>query len=146
MRTHMRARTTAGATMRQAWDGGRVLGLVVLTALMAACHEPGNTRAVEAAAVVDKEQLDFGEVPVGEWREQKVLVRNVGYVPFSVLEALQLQGNASYQVELLEDGRVMPGEAKQVLVRFHPLREGLIEEQMRVATDANTGRESTVPV
>ena len=58
--------------------------------MMAACHEPGNTRSVQAAAVVDTEQLDFGEVPVGEWREQRVLIRNVGYVPFPALEALEL--------------------------------------------------------
>ncbi|WP_224247350.1 choice-of-anchor D domain-containing protein [Hyalangium gracile] len=132
--------------MRQGRGWGRVIGLAVLTAMTAACHEPGNTRSVQAAAVVDKDQLDFGEVPVGEWREQKVLIRNVGYVPFSALEALALEGNASYEVELVEGGRVMPGEAKEVAVRFHPLREGLIEEQLRVATDANTGAESTVRV
>ncbi|WP_224372619.1 choice-of-anchor D domain-containing protein [Hyalangium versicolor] len=132
--------------MRQGWGWGRVLGLAVTAAMMAACHEPGNTRSVQAAAVVDREQLDFGEVPVGEWREQKVLIRNVGYVPFSALEALALQGNAAYQVELVEGGRVLPGESKEVLVRFHPLHEGPTEEQLRVATDANTGRESTVTV
>jgi hypothetical protein len=131
--------------MMQGWNGGRVLGLALLASMMVACHEPGHTRSVQAAAVVDSE-LDFGEVPVGEWREKDVLIRNVGYVPFSALEALALGGNPSYQVELVDGGRVLPGEAKVVKVRFHPLREGPTEEQLRVATDANTGRESTVTV
>ncbi len=132
--------------MRQGWGWGRVLGLAVLAATMAACHEPGNTRPVQAAAVVDTKQLDFGEVPVGEWREQTVVVRNVGFVPFSVLEALPLNSDPSYQVELMDGGRVLPGESKQVKVRFHPLREGPIEERVHVATDANTGREHTISV
>lgn len=132
--------------MRQGGGGVRVLGLAVLAAVMSACHEPGNTRSVQAAAVVDNEQLDFGEVPVGEWREQQVLIRNVGYVPFTALEALKLGDNPSYQVELVEGGRVEPGESKVVKVRFHPLREELSETQVRVATDANTGREHTVTV
>jgi len=132
--------------MRQGWGGGRVLGLAMLTAVVSACHEPGNTRSVQAAAVVDSEQLDFGEVPVGEWRERHVLIRNVGYVPFSALEALQLGDNPSYQVELVEGGRVLPGESKVVKVLFHPLREELSEERLRVLTDANTGREHTVTV
>jgi hypothetical protein len=110
-----------------------------------ACHEPGHTRSVQAAAVVDSE-LDFGEVPVGEWREKDVLIRNVGYVPFSALDALALEGNPAYQVELVDGGRVLPGEAKVVKVRLHPLHEGSTEETLRVATDANTGRESTVTV
>jgi hypothetical protein len=133
--------------MRQGWGWGRILGLTVLTAMVAACHEPGRTRAVEAAAVVDTEALDFGEVPVGEWREREVLIRNVGYVPFFALEALALGDNPSYQVELVDGGsRVLPGESKVVKVRFHPLREGPLEERLRVATDANTGREHTVTV
>jgi hypothetical protein len=131
--------------MRQGWDGGRVLGLALLAAMTVACHEPGHTRSVQAAAVVDSE-LDFGEVPVGEWREKDVLIRNVGYVPFSALDALALGGNPAYQVELVDGGRVLPGEAKVVKVRFHPLHEGSTEETLRVATDANTGRESTVTV
>jgi hypothetical protein len=125
----------------------RVLGLGVLAAMVAACHEPKQTQPVQAAAVIDREQLDFGEVPVGEWRERDVLIRNVGVVPFFALEALALDGNPSYQVELLDgESRVMPGDSKVVRVRFHPLREGSIEERLRVRTDANTGAENTVTV
>jgi hypothetical protein len=141
------ATTRAGTTMKLGRGWGRVLGLAVLAAMMAACHEPGNTRAVQAAAVVDTEVLDFGEVPVGEWREQEVLIRNVGYVPFFALEALSLGNNPSYQVELVDGGsRVMPGESKPVRVRFHPLREGPIEEQLRVSTDANLGSSHLVSI
>jgi hypothetical protein len=66
--------------------------------------------------------LAFGEVPGGEWRDRQVWIRTVGYVPFSALEALQLGDTPSYQVELVEGGRVLPGESKVVKVRFHPLR------------------------
>lgn len=125
----------------------RVLGLGVLAAMVAACHEPRQTQPVQAAAVIDREALDFGEVPVGEWRDADVLIRNVGVVPFFALEALALEGNPSYQVELLDgESRVMPGDSKVVRVRFHPLREGAIEERLRVRTDANTGAENTVTV
>jgi len=125
----------------------RVLGLGLLGAMVAACHEPRQTQAVQAAAVVDKEELDFGEVPVGEWAEREVLIRNVGVVPFFALEALALDGNPSYRVDLVDgESRVMPGESKVVRVRFHPLREGAIEERLKVRTDANTGAESTVTV
>jgi hypothetical protein len=124
-----------------------VLGLGVLAAMVAACHEPKQTQPVQAAAVVDREALDFGEVPVGEWREEKVLIRNVGVVPFFALEALALGSNPSYHVELLDkESRVLPGDSKEVRVRFHPLREGSIEERLRVRTDANTGEENVVTV
>ncbi|MGZ3457562.1 MAG: choice-of-anchor D domain-containing protein, partial [Archangium sp.] len=132
--------------MRTGRGGGRILGLSLLVALVAACHEPGNTRSVQAKAAVDTDALDFGEVPVGEWREQLVHIRNVGYVPFHALEALGLKGDPSYQITFQGEGRVMPGEEKEVRVRFHPLTEGPKEETLHVTTDANSGSEHTVPV
>ncbi len=126
---------------------GRGLTLALLMALGTACHEGAETRAVQATAVVDTDLLDFGDVPVGEWRERKVRIRNVGYVPFSAIEALGLANNPSYEVELGEGGnRVMPGESHVVLVRFHPLTEGLSTETVHVATDANQGAEAQVQV
>jgi hypothetical protein len=126
---------------------GRVLALALLATTGVACHEGDETRAVQATAVLDVDVLDFGEVPVGEWREKEVRIRNVGYVPFFALEALGLAGNPSYEVELGDGGgRVMPGDSHVVRVRFHPLKEGLIEETVRVATDANQGARSQVRV
>ncbi|HYO51808.1 hypothetical protein [Archangium sp.] len=134
--------------MRMGLGGGRIIGLSLLAALLAACHEPGNTRSVLAKAAVDADALDFGEVPVGEWREKVVRLRNVGYVPFHALEALGLKGDPSYEVsfEGEGEGRVMPGSEKVVRVRFHPLAEGPLEETFHVTTDANLGREHTVRV
>src|SRR5437016_816961 len=63
-------------TMRWRWA---LLGAACLVS--AACHEP-KLRAVRAVALFDKDDLDFGEVPVGEWREATVHISNVGYVPF----------------------------------------------------------------
>lgn len=126
---------------------GRALLLAALAAGAVACHEDERTRSVQATAVLDVDVLDFGEVPVGEWREREVRIRNVGYVPFYALDALGLAGNPSYEVELAEGGgRVMPGESHLVKVRFHPLAEGAIEETVRVATDANVGADQKVTV
>ncbi|WNG50174.1 choice-of-anchor D domain-containing protein [Archangium minus] len=132
--------------MRTGLGGGRIIWLSLLTAFLAACHEPGNTRSVQAKAAVDSDVLDFGEVPVGQWREKVVRLRNVGYVPFHALEALGLKGDPSYEVSFEGEGRVMPGDEMRVLVRFHPLSEGTLEETVHVTTDANSGREHTVRV
>ncbi|PTL83897.1 hypothetical protein [Vitiosangium sp. GDMCC 1.1324] len=126
--------------------GRRIIWLSLLAGLLAACHEPGNTRSVQAKAAVDADALDFGEVPVGEWREKIVRLRNVGYVPFHALEALGLKGDPSYEISFDGEGRVMPGDEKLVHVRFHPLVEGALEETVHVTTDANSGREHTVRV
>ncbi len=133
-------------SMKTGLGGGRIIGLSLLAALLAACHEPGNTRSVQATAAVDSDALDFGEVPVGQWREKVVRIRNVGYVPFRALEALGLEGNPAYQVSFDGEGRVEPGAEKLVRVRFHPLAEGPVEERVHVTTDANSGREHTVRV
>ncbi|WIG92746.1 choice-of-anchor D domain-containing protein [Myxococcus sp. SDU36] len=126
---------------------GRRLTLALLVTVGTACHEGVETRAVQATAVVDTDLLDFGDVPVGEWREREVRIRNVGYVPFSALDALGLANNPSYEVELGEGGeRVMPGESHVVHVRFHPLTEGLATETVHVTTDANQGAEAQVQV
>ena len=124
---------------------GRLLALALLATTAVACHEGDETRAVQAAAVLDVDVLDFGDVPVGEWRQKQVRIRNVGYVPFFALDALGLGGNPAYEVALGEgDGRVMPGESYLVHVRFHPLKEGVSEETVRVSTDANQGAQAQV--
>ena len=123
-----------------------LLQLPLLAGLLAACHDTGETRAVQATAAVDTNALDFGEVPVGEWREKVVRLRNVGYVPFHALEALKLGDNPSYEVSFDGDARLMPGEEKLVKVRFHPLTEGGSESSFQVTTDANSGKEHTVRV
>lgn len=132
--------------MVMGWRGRAVL-LASLMAGTMACHEEDQTRGVQATAVLDMDALDFGEVPVGEWREKEVRIRNVGYVPFSALEALGIGNNPAYQVELTEGGgRVPPGESHVVKVRFHPLAEGTVEETLRVTTDANVGALQQLPV
>ncbi|NBD14495.1 MULTISPECIES: choice-of-anchor D domain-containing protein [Corallococcus] len=132
--------------MVMGWRGRYVL-LASLVAGTMACHEEDQTRGVQATAVLDVDALDFGDVPVGEWREKDVRIRNVGYVPFSALEALGLGNNPAYQVELTDGGgRVPPGESHVVKVRFHPLAEGPVEETLRVTTDANVGALQQVPV
>jgi len=131
--------------MGMGWSLRQVVVLGALAGLVG-CHEPGQVRSVEAAATMDQDALDFGEVPVGEWSERVVRLRNVGYVPFSALDALNLEGNPSYEVRFEGQGRVGPGEEKEVLVRFRPLAEGPTSETLRVSTDANLGREHTLAV
>ncbi|EPX65096.1 Flagellar hook-length control protein FliK [Cystobacter fuscus DSM 2262] len=135
-----------GRVMMKERGGRRLIKLSLLAGLLAACHETGETRAVQATAAVDTNALDFGEVPVGEWREKVVRLRNVGYVPFRALEALELGDNPSYEVSFDGDSRLMPGEEKLVKVRFHPLAEGGSESSLQVRTDASSGKEHTVRV
>ena len=85
--------------------------------LLWGCHEPEHVRRVQAIAALDQQSLDFGEVPVGEWSEREVRIRNVGGAPFNALEALGLEKNPSFQVELTQ-GRVHAGEEHVVTLRF----------------------------
>ncbi len=118
----------------------------VLGALLAmGCHDPGKSHSVQASAIFDRAALDFGEVPVGEWRSEEVRIQNVGYVPFNALEALGLSSNPSFKVEL-DGGKVLPGEDRKVTVRFHPLREGALDETVEVATDADNNRSHQLQV
>lgn len=104
--------------------------------LCAACHEPRQTSLVSASAAIEPAALDFGEVPVGEWASQEVTIKNVGFVSFSALQVLRLDGNPSFTAELAGASKVMPGEDRVVTVRFHPLREGELGDRLQVSTDA----------
>src|SRR3954465_9932130 len=92
--------------------------------LLAACHDPRQVGLVSASAAVEPAVLDFGEVPVGEWSSLKVTIKNVGFVPFHALEVLRLDENPSFTAELADTGKVMPGADRDVVVSFHPVREG----------------------
>jgi hypothetical protein len=100
---------------------------------------------VPAAAVIDESSLDFGEVPVGEWRNAYIHVRNIGYVPFNAIDALKIGTDSSFHVDL-DPGRVQPGEARPVRVRFHPLKEGGLSFQLKVQTDADRSPDRAIPV
>jgi hypothetical protein len=95
--------------------------------------------------VIDEAALDFGQVPVGEWRNAEIHIRNVGYVPFNALDALKVGTDSSFHVDL-NPGRVQPGETKAVRVRFHPLKEGWLSFNLKVQTDADRSPEQAIPV
>lgn len=126
--------------------GGWRLGALALALALSGCHERDGIRVVEARALFDTDVADFGEVPVGEWAELEVGIRNTGYVPFNALEAFTQQGNPSFRVELEGNSKVMPGETKRVKVRFHPLSEGEIADAMAVNTDAEHEPSSPLPL
>jgi hypothetical protein len=122
------------------------LGLsALLLAALCGCHEPPQLKTALAAGVIDETDVDFGQVPVGEWRDRDIHVRNVGDASFNALEALKVSGDASFFVEL-DPGRVKPGETRAVRVRFHPLKEGGLSAAVRVQTDADKNPEPAVPV
>src|SRR5438046_2966437 len=100
------------------------------------CHEASKVHPVRAMALFDKRELDFGEVPVGEWRAEEVHISNVGPVPFRASDASALFDDPSYTVEL-KSGEVSPQHDGLVRVLFHPLREGEINDTARVVTDAD---------
>lgn len=130
--------------MRGAWGTRRWRWLLVVWAF-AGCQETTAVRSVLANAFFDEADLNFGDVPVGEWREREVRIRNVGRVPFRAIDALNVTGDPSFVVEL-DRGPVMPGEARRVLVRFRPLFEGEVLGAMRLSTDADDHREAELPM
>lgn len=122
--------------------GGLLAGVAAMVLAAVACHPAESTRRLHPRAVVDRAVLDFGDVPVGEWRDAEVRIRNVGFVPFNALEVLGLSNNPSFVVEM-DPGKVGPRDEKVVRVRFHPLSEGELTEELRVYLDAE---EAETPV
>lgn len=122
----------------------RVAGVLALGCLVS-CHEQDRLDRVEATAAFEPAILDFGEVPVGEWRAAEVEVRNVSDVPFRVVEALGLLKNPSFVIELAPV-MLRPSQVAKVRVRFHPLKEGELTENLNVLTDADREGLREVPV
>ncbi len=118
---------------------------ILMSAALGACHDADQVRSVHATAVFDQSALDFGEVPVGEWAEREIVVRNVGHVPFTLVEALELEGNPSFHVEYAQE-LLKSGQSRSVKVKFHPLREGELTTSVKVQTDALWRSEDPVPV
>ncbi len=110
-----------------------------------ACADPGEVRRAEAQALFMPAELDFGEVPVGEWRELDLRIHNTGRVWFRAAQALKLDDNPSFVVEH-EGTWVPPYEWRTVKVRFHPLAEGTLSDRVRVVTDADLAGSAVVPV
>jgi hypothetical protein len=126
--------------------GGRRWALALVFAGLLGCHDPSQLQSVEAYAQIDEPLVDFGQVPVGEWRELVVHVRNVGAVPFHAIDALRLVNDPSFVVVLDGGGKIQPGDAREVHVRFHPLHEGEITDTVRVRTDAEHRPPGLVPI
>lgn len=121
------------------------LGGLLLAIGLFSCHEPGQVKTVNATAVIDEAAIDFGQVPVGEWHEREIHIRNVGYTPFNALDALRVSGDNTFFVDV-DPGRVRPGETHAVRVRFHPTKEGQVSAAVRVQTDADRNPDQAVPV
>jgi len=103
---------------------------------LGACHDRQELERVRATAMLDSPLLEFGEVPVGEWRTQSIMLRNTGYVAFQVNEVAPEVGNPAFILEL-EPGMLRPGEARPITVRFHPVTEGVQEETTPILTNAD---------
>ncbi len=123
----------------------RELGLagVLFAILIGGCDDTGKVRYVEATAMFDSGVLDFGEVPVGEWREARIAVRNGSRVPFRLLEALQLDKHPAFHVEAKSE-RVPAFGSREVIVRFHPIAEGAFADRVKVEVDATNRPDSPI--
>ncbi|MEN9799245.1 MAG: hypothetical protein RL653_2941 [Pseudomonadota bacterium] len=104
--------------------------------LLAGCHEEQGLQRVRASGFLDTTLVDFGEVPMGEWREQQVRLENTGYVPFRVEELQLLEQHPSFVLEFAP-GTLRPGEVRAVTLRFHPVQEGEQQSRARLTTDAD---------
>lgn len=130
----------------ESWRRGIRKAALSVFLLAAACHDPRMLHGVRAAASIDPAFLDFGEVPVGEWREARVHLRNVGYVSFRALGLESKLENDAFHSRL-DPGSVLPGESLDALVRFHPLAEGPTGEEIQIRSDADfRPAEETVPL
>jgi len=123
--------------MGERWGSAGWWLMVAIVVGGVACHDVESTRTVRPQAVVEGAPLDFGEVPVGEWREAKLVVRNIGFTAINLREVLGLENNPSFEVEY-EGGELAAQHSRRLTVRFHPLEEGALEEHYRVeaGTDA----------
>ena len=110
-----------------------------------ACHSTDKVRDVKAAALLDESVLDFGDVPVGERRRTELHVRNVGYVPFNLLDIVRTGNEPTFEMTV-DQGRVEPGQTRSVLITFHPVREVTTSDSLRVTTDADSPPEGLVTV
>ncbi len=126
------------------WGRGWV-GFLPALLLATACHQQAEVSRVQATALFEGDSLSFGEVPVGERREARVKIRNVGAVPFTATEVLKLQDNPSFEVEFSPE-KLKAGGEQWVTVRFHPLAEGPLADQLALHTDADNNREATLPM
>src|SRR5262245_22587328 len=115
----------------------RRVGLVLVAAgaLFGACRDTGNTNSVNAEAVFENGLIDFGTVPVGEWREARIKVSNAGHVPFKISDAFKLGSSDEFFVKT-PNGLIQAFSSMDVTVMFHPLKEGLSEERVQVNVDA----------
>ena len=122
----------------------RMLGatglLAMALALLGACHDVERTRTLRPQAVVEGGPLDFGEVPVGEWREATLQIRNVGFTAVNVREVLAQQANPSFHFEY-DPGELPAQSSRRLTVRFHPLAEGPLEERV----DVLAGTDEPIP-
>jgi len=116
-----------------------------LVCTLCACHQSDQLRGVKAAALLDESVLDFGNVPIGERHRAELHVRNVGYVPFNLLDIVRTGNDPSFEMQV-DQGRVSPGETRSVLVTFHPLREMALSDSLTVKTDADRPADGLVTV
>lgn len=115
--------------------------LALALVLLGACHDVEQTRTLRPQAVVEGGPVDFGEVPVGEWREATLLVRNVGFTSVNVRQVLALESNPSFVLEF-DPGELPAQTSRRLTVRFHPLNEGPLEERV----DVHAGTDEPIPV
>ncbi len=120
------------------------LAMALFAILIGGCDDTGKVRHVDAIARFDASLLDFGEVPVGEWREAPITVMNASKVPFRVSEALQLDKHPAFYIDANTDARVPPFGSRDVIVRFHPIAEGAASDRVQVEVDATNRPDSPI--
>ena len=90
------------------------------------CGDPALCDCLDAdlpLCLVEPTHLDFGEVEIGDFAIEQVLVSNIGLVPFSG----DLNSDCDGPIELLSDTgpfTLEPGESRSLNVRFVPVTYG----------------------
>jgi hypothetical protein len=122
-----------------------VLALVMTT--LPGCEPvdepPGAQPPVSAPAIEitgddpeDSQVVNFGDVSVGDAREQGVTIRNLGTEPLRI-QSLVLSNTASLQIIAPQDlaPTLLPDEALAVSLRYAPLQDEHIEAELVVASN-----------
>ncbi|MCB2206193.1 T9SS type A sorting domain-containing protein [bacterium] len=96
---------------------------------------------------VSQQEVDFGEVPIGANRYQSVSIANEGSTPLRIRDQ-RLSSFEAERFEILEPlpDRIRPGECSRLRLRFSSSREGPMQTDLIILTDAPDCSEIHLPV
>ncbi len=114
--------------------------------LMVAGNDPGNpqvelpligtaSQTPPRIVILNDEQIDFGNVAVGDRERERIIVWNRGGAPFTVNMDLQGVAPADFELEL-PSVLLQPGDLRRIAIHFEPRDTGERRAQVLVSTES----------